>query len=51
MHGVVRQSIKLTRRFKLLTKETLENPGQPRENIRVSAGADWVYGQQAARIR
>lgn len=32
-------------------KETLENPSHPRENIRVSAGADWVHGQQAARIR
>jgi hypothetical protein len=32
-------------------RETLENPSHPREHIRVSAGADWVHGQQAARIR
>jgi hypothetical protein len=34
-----------------MLRETLENPGQPRENIRVIAGADSVHGQQAARIR
>jgi hypothetical protein len=32
-------------------KETLENPGQPRENTRVIAVADWGHGQQAARFR
>jgi len=32
------------------TRETLENPGQPRENIRVIAVADWGHGQQAARF-
>ena len=32
-------------------RETLENPSHPRENIGVSAGADWVHGQQAARFR
>ncbi|WP_193814327.1 hypothetical protein [Cyanobium sp. LEGE 06143] len=32
-------------------KEALENPSHPRENIPVIAGADWVHGQQAARIR
>ena len=31
--------------------EALENPSHPRENTRVIAGADWVHGQQAARIR
>jgi hypothetical protein len=31
-------------------KESLENPGHPRENAAVIAGADWVHGQQAARI-
>ena len=38
-----RQSLKLP-------KEALENPGHPRENASVIAGADWVHGQQAARI-
>ena len=33
------------------SRETLENPGQPRENTRVCVGADWVHGHQAARIR
>ncbi|MBE9172699.1 hypothetical protein IQ216_06240 [Cyanobium sp. LEGE 06143] len=33
------------------SKEALENPSHPRENIPVIAGADWVHGQQAARIR
>jgi hypothetical protein len=33
-----------------VVKETLENPGHPRENAAVIAGADWVHGQQAARI-
>ena len=32
-------------------KETLENPRHPRENTGVSASADWVHGQQAARFR
>ena len=32
-------------------REALENPSHPRENTRVIAGADWVHGQQAARIR
>jgi len=32
------------------SRETLENPGHPRENDPVIAGADWVHGQQAARI-
>jgi hypothetical protein len=31
-------------------KETLENPSHPRENAPAIAGADWVHGQQAARI-
>jgi hypothetical protein len=35
---------------RILIRETLENPGHPRENAAVIAGADWVHGQQAARI-
>ena len=33
-----------------LLKETLENQAHPRENTRVSAGADWAHGRQAAWI-
>ena len=33
-----------------LPKETLENQAHPRENTRVSAGADWAHGRQAAWI-
>jgi hypothetical protein len=36
--------------FTLSVRETLENPSHPRENAPVIAGADWVHGQQAARI-
>ena len=32
-------------------RETLENQAHPRENTRVSAGADWAHGRQAAWIR
>ncbi len=32
-------------------REALENPSHPRKNTPVIAGADWVHGQQAARIR
>jgi regulator of protease activity HflC (stomatin/prohibitin superfamily) len=32
-------------------KETLENPGQPRENTCVIAVANWGHGRQAARFR
>jgi len=35
----------------LSARETIENPGQPRENTLVIAYADWVNGQQVARIR
>jgi hypothetical protein len=31
-------------------RETLENLSHPRENAPVIVGADWVHGQQAARI-
>ena len=32
-------------------KETLENPAHLRENRPVTAGMDWVDGQQAAWLR
>lgn len=44
--GLIQSFSKVSR-----VRETLENPGQPRENTRVSAGTDWVQGQQAAQIR
>jgi hypothetical protein len=31
-------------------REILENQAHPRENTRVSAGADWAHGRQAAWI-
>ena len=30
--------------------DCLENPGHPRDNAALIAGADWVHGQQAARF-
>ena len=35
----------------LKTRETLENPADPRDNSLVIAWYGWVHGRQAARIR
>jgi hypothetical protein len=34
-----------------LSKETLDNPANPRDNGSVIAGHGWFHGRQAARIR
>jgi hypothetical protein len=53
----LRESVAQTRRnplwepMQIILRETLENPGNPRDNCPVITGMDWVHGQQAARIR